>query len=423
MASGKMDLTNAALNYRQLVETLVFWAKVRRPMLIEGDHGIGKSSVVAQARNLLTEMDGIERTFIDLRVGQMSDGDVQIPSIQGERCRYALNDMFFRAVESPAVLFCDEIDKTNDPAVLQPLQQACDSHRISAWDLHEHTIIVAARNLQAGKNNDGYYGESMCASLQDRWITYAFVPSHEEFHEYADNGGIGIQLEDLPEYLKTPYVRNPKWECPLIKRFLRAHEHLIDSHSLQPNLKQPSRRSWEWLGRALQDSGLSKSPHKNAVIIQRIASGCVGQGASAQLYAFCVAQKDAIQPADIFANNREAFAGIAELSAAEQTDLLERMTQHADFAQQWAENRDCAFEAIMRCNSEVAMRFLDSADSGILKSLLMDRNESNELRYKWFKILYRFQQIDLDGNPDKDAALADYAKAQASLTKWLKSRK
>ena len=78
---------------------------VRKPVLLRGRHGIGKSTVVYQFA------DKIGLPVVERRASQMTEGDlVGLPSIKGNSTRFNPPDWFKAACDKPVVLFLDEVD-------------------------------------------------------------------------------------------------------------------------------------------------------------------------------------------------------------------------------------------------------------------------------------------------------------------------
>ena len=78
---------------------------VRKPVLLRGRHGIGKSTVVYQFA------DKIGLPVVERRASQMTEGDlVGLPSIKGNSTRFNPPDWFKAACDKPVVLFLDEVE-------------------------------------------------------------------------------------------------------------------------------------------------------------------------------------------------------------------------------------------------------------------------------------------------------------------------
>ena len=93
---------------------------VRKPVLLRGRHGIGKSTVVYQFA------DKIGRPVVERRASQMTEGDlVGLPIVEGNSTRFNPPDWFKTACDEPVILFLDEVDRAT-PEVRQGLFELTD---------------------------------------------------------------------------------------------------------------------------------------------------------------------------------------------------------------------------------------------------------------------------------------------------------
>ena len=95
-----------SVDFKTFVEVVGFVTDVRKPVLIRGRHGIGKSEVVYQ----LAEQ--VDLPVVERRASQMTEGDlVGLPSTDGNTTTFNPPDWFKECCEEPRVLFLDEIDR------------------------------------------------------------------------------------------------------------------------------------------------------------------------------------------------------------------------------------------------------------------------------------------------------------------------
>ena len=86
---------------------------VRKPVLLRGRHGIGKSTVVYQ----YAAQQGME--VVERRASQMTEGDLLgLPSTDGNVTSWNPPEWYKTACETPVVLFLDEVDRAT-PEVRQ----------------------------------------------------------------------------------------------------------------------------------------------------------------------------------------------------------------------------------------------------------------------------------------------------------------
>jgi hypothetical protein len=188
-------------------------------ILIRGNHGIGKSQVIAQlAREFQLKLT-------DKRLSQLSEGDmIGLPELKDGVTRFAHPDWYVDACENPRVLFFDELNRAL-PEVMQAAFQIVLDRELNGKRLHPQTRVVAAIN-----DSSVYQVNEMDPALLDRFWTIDLEPTVQDWLDWgarkrADNGG-GIH----------PYLLD----------FVRANHSAIEpSTKSNPGEVQPSRRSFE----------------------------------------------------------------------------------------------------------------------------------------------------------------------------------
>lgn len=72
-----------AVDFKTFVDVVGFVTDVRKPVLLRGRHGIGKSTVVYQYA------DKVDMPVVERRASQMTEGDlVGLPIVDGECTRF-----------------------------------------------------------------------------------------------------------------------------------------------------------------------------------------------------------------------------------------------------------------------------------------------------------------------------------------------
>ena len=200
---------------------------VRKPVLLRGRHGIGKSTVVYQYA-AQQNMEVVER-----RASQMTEGDlVGLPSIEGNSTRFNPPDWFKAACDRPVVLFLDEVDRAT-LEVRQGIFELTDSRKLNGHTLHPDTLVFAAVN--GGEHGAQYQVGEMDPAELDRWTVFDVEPS----------------VEDWLSWAKDSDVSEVTWN------FINTNRaHLEHSDDFEPNKVYPSRRSWERLDECLQQAEL-----------------------------------------------------------------------------------------------------------------------------------------------------------------------
>ena len=114
--------------FSQIVEHVT---AVRKPVLLRGRHGIGKSTVVYQ----YAKEQGLP--VVERRASQMTEGDLLgLPdlddtTIKGQKItKFCAPDWLAQACNEAVVLFLDEVDRAT-MEVRQGIFELCDSRKLS----------------------------------------------------------------------------------------------------------------------------------------------------------------------------------------------------------------------------------------------------------------------------------------------------
>ena len=200
---------------------------VRKPVLLRGRHGIGKSTVVYQYA-AQQNMEVVER-----RASQMTEGDlVGLPSIEANSTRFNPPDWFKTACDRPVVLFLDEVDRAT-LEVRQGIFELTDARKLNGHKLHDDTLIFAAVN--GGEHGAQYQVGEMDPAELDRWTVFDIEPSVEDWLAWANDSGISQEVFNFINQNRS---------------------HLEHTDDFEPNKVYPSRRSWERLDQCLSQAGL-----------------------------------------------------------------------------------------------------------------------------------------------------------------------
>lgn len=203
-----------AVDFKTFLKVVPFVVRVKKPVLIRGRHGIGKSENVYQFADV-AKMKVVER-----RASQMTEGDlIGLPSIDGNSTRFNPPDWFKECCEFPRVLFLDEVDRAT-LEVRQGIFELTDSRKLNGHSLHPDTLIFAAVN--GGTHGAQYQVGEMDPAELDRWTVFDLEPTVGDWLDWA------------------------KSNCDtLVWDFINQnHGHLEHKGEFEPNKVYPSRRSW-----------------------------------------------------------------------------------------------------------------------------------------------------------------------------------
>jgi len=267
------------IDFDTLKRLLPHVIRSRKPILIRGKHGIGKSEIVYQLAPKVAEfMHLADKSYVypivERRASQMADaGDLMgLPTMDGETTQFLPMKWFHQACSQPCILFLDEIDRAPSD-VRQAIFELTDSRKIAGHTLHKDTLIVACVNGGQGENQ--YQVGEMDPAELSRWTVFDVKPSTGDWLTHAKE-----KIE------------------PQIYDFIKGSPSFLE-HSqgeFEPNKVYPSRRSWFRLNDALANSGLlEESPHD----LLFLASAFVGHEAATQFHDFCKNYSTQVTPEDI----------------------------------------------------------------------------------------------------------------------------
>ena len=152
-----------ALDFQTFTSVAPHVLAVKKPLMLRGRHGIGKSELVYQIAETLS-LPVVER-----RASQMTEGDlVGLPRTDGDVTSFCPPDWFSTACEEPVVLFLDEVDRATIE-VRQGIFELTDSRKLNGHRLHEGTLLFAAIN--GGEHGQqyqvGHFRSDICCSDRD----------------------------------------------------------------------------------------------------------------------------------------------------------------------------------------------------------------------------------------------------------------
>jgi MoxR-like ATPase len=182
--------------------------RARRPVLLEGPTGIGKSQIVAE----LARASGIDFVVLDLSLLEPPDL-VGLPIVEGGRTRYA------SPAELPTrgrgILMLEELNRAEIP-VMQPALQLLSARRLHAYELPPGWACVAAINPEDGD----YQVNRLDPALRSRFLQITVCADRDAWLGWAARANVH----------------------PVIQRVVREHEAAFD---------HTSPRSWAYASEIL----------------------------------------------------------------------------------------------------------------------------------------------------------------------------
>ena len=234
-----------AIDFATFVKVAPHVAAVRKPVLIRGRHGVGKSEVVYQIAAALG-MPVVER-----RASQMTEGDlVGLPSTDGNVTSFNPPDWFKTACDNPVVLFLDEVDRATIE-VRQGIFELTDSRKLNGHILDKDTLIFAAVN--GGEHGDQYQVGEMDPAELDRWTVFDVEPTVEDWLTWAKDKVDGMVWDFINQ----------------------NRNHLEHTGDFEPNKVYPSRRSWVRMNECFTQASLL-AEDADVSLMFPLATGFVG---------------------------------------------------------------------------------------------------------------------------------------------------
>ena len=326
-----------SVNFKTLLSVVEHVVNVRKPIMLRGGHGKGKSQVVYQiAENL-----GLP--VIERRISQMSEGDLMgLPVVDGNRTSFNPPDWYKDACEFACVLFLDELDR-GTIEVRQGVFELGDSRKLNGHNLHPDTIIIAAVN--GGIHGAQYQVGEMDPAELDRWTVFDVEPDIEDWLAWgADN------------------------VAPMVWDFINNNRnHLEHGTDFEPNKVYPSRRSWHRLSDCLMQAQFLEEPEQSLSEIYVLSEAFVGFEAAVAFQEFCKNYKCVVTPNDIInlgkIDSTESF-GINDHSA-----LIEKMEAEKIFETKLEDSQiENLAKYFVALPSEIAMKLWTVMGDGELEN-------------------------------------------------------
>ena len=328
-----------AVDFKTFCKVAPFVAGVRKPILLRGRHGIGKSEVVYQTADILG-MPVIER-----RASQMTEGDlVGLPKTDGNVTRFCPPDWFHQACVESAVLFLDEVDRATIE-VRQGIFELTDSRKLNGHTLHPDTLIFAAVN--GGEHGEQYQVGEMDPAELDRWTVFDVEPSIEDWLNWGKDKVDGIVWDFINQ----------------------NHNHLEHKTDFEPNKVYPSRRSWERLSQCLVSADFLTDEGRKANLanIFELSTAFVGFEAAVAFRDFAERFESQVSIDDIIKRGKVNLT--KDFSINDHCALVEKMEASETFKEELPEKEIKNVGAyFLTLPSEVAMKLWTVIGNGEIKN-------------------------------------------------------
>ena len=234
-----------AIDFKTFVSVAPHVLAVKKPLMLRGRHGVGKSELVYQvARDM-----GLP--VVERRASQMTEGDlVGLPRTDGDVTSFCPPDWLADSCNRAVLLFLDEVDRAINE-VRQGIFELTDSRKIFGHYLHPDTVVVAAVN--GGEHGSQYQVGEMDPAELDRWTVFDVEPSTEDWLAWAKDN----TAQEVWDFIN------------------QNRSHLEHAEDFEPSKVYPSRRSWKRLNDCLDTADMLGTPEHNPAIFH-LATGFVG---------------------------------------------------------------------------------------------------------------------------------------------------
>ena len=316
-------------------------AAVKKPILLRGRHGVGKSCVVYQTAQTL----GLP--IVERRASQMTEGDlVGLPVIDGNVTTFNPPDWYKQACDEPVVLFLDEVDRATTE-VRQGIFELTDSRKLNGHTLHAETLVFAAVN--GGEHGEQYQVGEMDPAELARWTVFDVEPTTEDWLGWA-KGNVDEVVWDFIN---------------------QNHNHLEHKGDFEPNKVYPSRRSWDRFSECAVAAGLFTDEGRQTGLgtLYELACAFVGFEAAVAVRDFTEKYERQVTWQNIVVEGD--IAKTAEFGINDHSALVEKLEAAEVFKTELPEDQIKNVAAyFMTLPSEVAMKLWTVMGNGALENTI-----------------------------------------------------
>lgn len=265
-----MEVVTRTVTPNKAKNALSIAMKKKRPIFLWGPPGIGKSDVVKQITDSLSNSH-----LIDIRLSLWEPTDIKgIPYFDANQGKMVwgapseLPDEEFAKAFDNIVLFLDEMNSAA-PAVQAAAYQLILNRRVGQYKLPDNVIIVAAGNREADKG----VTYRMPAPLANRFIHLEMAVNFDDWFQWAVNNKIH---KDVVGYLNF------------------AKKDLYDFDPKSPSRSFATPRSWTFVSELLEEDTDENTTTD-------LVAGAVGEGLAVKFMAHRKIAANMPNPTDILA--------------------------------------------------------------------------------------------------------------------------
>ena len=276
--TNKTIETTRQVGPKQATLALKHCIDIKRPVMIWGAPGIGKSDVVKQIR------DEESREVIDIRLPLWEPTDIKgIPFYNSKTnaMEWAPPVELPSDPKSNAILFLDEINAA-PPAVQAAAYQLILNRQVGAYKLPEGVSIVAAGN----RETDRGVTFRMPAPLSNRFVHLEMKADFEDWFEWATRNNIHADVAGYVSFAK---------------------QDLYDFDPRGSSKAFATPRSWSFVSQLLTE-------HLSESVLTDLIAGAVGEGLAIKFMAHRKIAADLPNPTDILSGKIKTMPKKTEVS-------------------------------------------------------------------------------------------------------------
>lgn len=324
------------INFKSLNQCLPYVTNTRKPVLIRGRHGIGKSQLIYQFA------ESIKMKVIERRASQMEPGDLLgLPKLTENGTEWILPDWVLECCNEPRVLFLDEVDRACSE-VRMAIFELNDSRKIAGHTLHPDTIVIAATN--GGDSASQYQVADLDPAELDRYTVFDVDPTAEDWLTWGK------------EILH-----------PVVWDFINSNNNFLEHRAdFEPGKVYPSRRSWHRFSDCIKSAGDDRFFEQEGVVsptLLNLAIAFVGLEAAVSFGDHVKNFKFQVNPEDII--DKGEFDRVKNFQINDHLALVEKMSDLLKEGNKFSDKqlKHLATYFIM-LPSEIAMKLFEKVAAG-----------------------------------------------------------
>ncbi len=311
-----------AANYElppsELTPVVKHLVSIRRPLIIWGPPGVGKSAICRQVA------DSLSLQYIDIRVLLLDLVDLRGIPYRNENGQTAWATPDFLPEEGSTDGFLINLDElaSGKPSIQAALYQLVLDRQIGEYRLPENAAIVACSNRQT----DRAVVHKMPTALASRFVHFDISVSHADWMAWAAANSIAPEVIFFLQYRPN-------------------HLHHFDPESASKTFPCP--RTWEFVSEAI-----SAPNHLNAEGERSMLVGAVGEAAAIEFSSFLEVCRELPHPKTILDDPHSALIPEEDSQLIALCGTLYRMADQF--------NMDALAVYAKRLRSEVGQFLIDS---------------------------------------------------------------